>query len=969
MRKGLSAAAARCVIATTLVIGLMPTIAYADDASTTSGDDSQNTEVTTPGETTGGQPSEDEMDPPLNTNIAEGAWGGASWVIDDTGALTVGSGTGANTGGTSPWAAYADSITSIAFEETTAPANCQGLFAGLSHVTSIDLSGLDTSAATSMASMFANCSALAALDLSDVDTAHVTTMANMFSGCFALTTLDLSSFSTSRVVSMTDMFQGCGALTTLDLSSIDTSAATNMTGMFDGCNVLSQVTVGASFSFKGATSAVLAELPSSFDAGTPDWYSTNELTWYDADEIAAEHNNVFTMYCKDDTTEPLVDPNDPGSSDDPLKEPVSGTWESSSWTIGTDGKLVISGALPNVTSQTEVPWTPYASNVTSVSFSGTVTASQSLVGLFGGLSNVTSINLTGLDTSNTTSLASLFSGCRSLKAIDLEPLDTGKVTNMSRMFNGCSSLTSIDLSSLDGSSVTNLGGMFRRCSSLASVNFDGFDTSHVTYMAGMFYGCAMLKSFDLASLDMSANTTLSEMFAFCTSLEIVSFRDADTSKVTRMDSMFNGCSSLAGIDFANIDTARVTRMDYLFSGCSSLATVVASSLSTRSVTTMERMFSGCESLLTLDLTSFNTSKVTNMSNMFNGCSSLHDLTLGFSTPRVTSTAGMFYGCQYLTELDLSSFTTASVTDMHDMFAHCTYLQHLDISGFNTSKASNMADMFDGCTLLSCVKVGSRFTFSGTADEPQCQLPAVSWSWGTSDWYSTSDGTWLSSDTIAQSEVGKATTYQKATTAPAVISYPVSGENLTFSDVDYMDWYGPAVSYVSSRDIIKGYEDTSLFGVGNTMTRAEFAVVLCRLFGEDSSTDDSYPANATGLADVEDHVWYTEAANWAVANGIIAGVDHEDGSKTFEPNEPLSFEQMIVIVSRCADAPTYTDPASLDRFSDGQSVSDWARSSMAWAVNEGIVSGYSGIELRPAEAVSRERGATIITNCCLLGYLA
>lgn len=939
MKRGISAAVARCVVAATLVIGLMPTIALAEggDASSTPGESS--TEASAPETPTGPEtPPADE-----NTNIAEGTWGTAAWVIDKVGALTVGAGTGASANGTSPWAEYADEITSVTFEGTTAPSSCQGLLAGLSKAVSIDLSKLDTSATTNMSSMLANCSALATLNLSGVDSSRVTNMAGMFSGCSALASLDLSDFSTAR--------------------------ATSMTGMFDDCNALSQVTVGREFSFKGSGSAVLTELPSTAINGYIDWYSTNEETWFGAHEIASDHNNIFTQYRKSKAS-PLVDPNAPTDPDDPSQEPANGAWGSSTWSIDESGTLTIAGSLPNITSKTEVPWADYASQVKCVSFTDTATAQKSIDGLFKDLVNATSINLTGLDTSQTTSMASLFSGCRSLQSVDLMPLKTSKVTNMNRMFAGCAELTSVDLSKIDGSSVTNLGDMFRRCSSLKDVNFNGFDTSHVTYMAGMFYGCAMLKTFDLASINMSANTTLSEMFAFCTSLENVSFNGADTSRVTRMDSMFNGCSSLAGIDFASADTSSVTRMDYLLNGCSSLATVNASKLDTSAVTTMENMFAYCSSLLTLDLSSLNTSKVTNMANMFYRCGSLHSLTLKFNTQRVTTMASMFYTCQYLTDLDLSSFATASVTDMHDMFAHCTYLQHLNIAGFSTRRASNMANMFSGCTYLSQVSVGSGFSFAGTSDEPQCTLPASYWPWNTTDWYSTADRAWHSSETISRMPSGKATVFQKGTTAPDVITYPVTGENFAFTDVNYMDWYGPSASYVSGRGIIKGYDGTTLFGVGDTMTRAQFAVILCRLFGGgDDITDGSYPANTTGLADVADNAWYTGAANWAVENGVITGIENADGTKSFGPDKPLEFQQMIVIISRCAEATAPESTEVLDKFVDGQDVQPYARGSMAWAVEEGIVSGYSGVELRPAEAVSRERAATIITSCCLLGYLA
>lgn len=50
-------------------------------------------------------------------------------------------------------------------------------------------------------------------------------MTAMFADCSSLSTLDLSGFNTSQVTDMTHMFLGCSELTTLDLTSFDTSMA------------------------------------------------------------------------------------------------------------------------------------------------------------------------------------------------------------------------------------------------------------------------------------------------------------------------------------------------------------------------------------------------------------------------------------------------------------------------------------------------------------------------------------------------------------------------------------------------------------------------------------------------------------------------------------------------------------------------------------------------------------------------
>ena len=108
-------------------------------------------------------------------------------------------------------------------------------FENFSHMTSIDLSALDTSEVTDMSYMFAHCSSLISLDLSNFDTSQVTDMSGMFKECGRLTSLNLSSFNTSQVTNMSEMFGGCSSLTSLDVSNFDTSQVTDMVNMFCEC--------------------------------------------------------------------------------------------------------------------------------------------------------------------------------------------------------------------------------------------------------------------------------------------------------------------------------------------------------------------------------------------------------------------------------------------------------------------------------------------------------------------------------------------------------------------------------------------------------------------------------------------------------------------------------------------------------------------------------------------------------------
>ena len=98
-----------------------------------------------------------------------------------------------------------------------------------------------------MSNMFYSCSGLTSLDLTGFNTSAVTNMASMFSSCSGLTSLDLTGFDTSAVTNMGEMFRNCSGLTSLDLTGFDTSAVTNMGNIFSGCSGLTSLILGPNF--------------------------------------------------------------------------------------------------------------------------------------------------------------------------------------------------------------------------------------------------------------------------------------------------------------------------------------------------------------------------------------------------------------------------------------------------------------------------------------------------------------------------------------------------------------------------------------------------------------------------------------------------------------------------------------------------------------------------------------------------
>ncbi len=196
--------------------------------------------------------------------------------------------------------------------------------------------------------------------------------------------------------------------------------------------------------------------------------------------------------------------------------------------------------------------------------------------------------------------------------------------------------------------------------------------------------------------------------------------------------------------------------------------------------------------------------------------------------------------------------------------------------------------------------------------------------------------------------------------------------VTFSDVDYAEWYAAGTKFCSAKGLITGYsgDRSGQFGVGDVLTRAQLANILWRnACPEEAEAYDNDQKNTTGMSDVDSNAWYTGAANWAVKNEVINGF----GGVEFRPNEAVTAEQLATILANYADrtGAENADLGLLSGFADSDEISDWACGSVAWAKSKDVVNGYdeNGARyLKPHEEIARERVAAILMNAFKSGVL-
>ena len=147
---------------------------------------------------------------------------------------------------------------------------------------------------------------------------------------------------------------------------------------------------------------------------------------------------------------------------------------------------------------------------------------------------------------NTPSLYTLFENDYLVTQIrGTEYFAPSQCTNVDRMFSNLKALTSIDLSGFDTSNVTNFTQMFYNCKSLTSVvGLENFNTSKATTFEYMFYGCEKLPDINVTNFDTSNATTLKGIFQNCKAVTTMDISSFSTEKVTVIHDIFQGCEKL-----------------------------------------------------------------------------------------------------------------------------------------------------------------------------------------------------------------------------------------------------------------------------------------------------------------------------------------------------------------------------------------------------------------------------------------
>ena len=178
----------------------------------------------------------------------------------------------------------------------------------------------------------------------------------------------------------------------------------------------------------------------------------------------------------------------------------------------------------------------------------------------------------------------------------------------------------------------------------------------------------------------------------------------------------------------------------------------------------------------------------------------------------------------------------------------------------------------------------------------------------------------------------------------------------FSDVEKSDWFYSSVKYVTEKSYMIGVSDNQ-FAPEVELSRAMFVTVLYRMEGVKEESQKSQ------FTDVPEGTWYTQAVNWAAANGIVQG----NGANQFLPDELITRQDMCTMMSRYISYHekkhnvTHKKEGEEKTFTDQSQISSYAVDAVKNCVAWGLIEGNQLGQFMPMKTSSRAEAAAVISR--------
>ncbi len=175
----------------------------------------------------------------------------------------------------------------------------------------------------------------------------------------------------------------------------------------------------------------------------------------------------------------------------------------------------------------------------------------------------------------------------------------------------------------------------------------------------------------------------------------------------------------------------------------------------------------------------------------------------------------------------------------------------------------------------------------------------------------------------------------------------------FNDTSNRSWANNAINKLASMGVINGVGEGK-FAPDEKSKRGDFMVMLTKVLGITGTPKSSF-------SDVPSGSYYANAVNIAKDLGLASGT----GDNKFNPEAPITRQDMMVLAARALDAVGYdvssADVSVLNSYVDAGSIADYAKPYVAFLIQNGLVNGTSDTTVTPTADMTRAQMAVLMSN--------
>ncbi len=165
------------------------------------------------------------------------------------------------------------------------------------------------------------------------------------------------------------------------------------------------------------------------------------------------------------------------------------------------------------------------------------------------------------------------------------------------------------------------------------------------------------------------------------------------------------------------------------------------------------------------------------------------------------------------------------------------------------------------------------------------------------------------------------------------------------------WAQAAIDRWSSYGVVSGYDD-GRFGPNDSITRAQMAVILDRIFGWKEQEENRF-------LDMQGTEWFAGAVLRANAAGVLNG---SEGNT--RPNAPITRQEAAVMLNR---ALALSGKGESKTFTDESMIGAWAKGAVEVMSGLGLIAGTPSGAFEPSRSITRAEMLTILNRAVAAYY--